>query len=198
MKWQFGKTTQRVAAFTLSIFLMLSQAAQAENNIGTGDVAGDLAALVDSNVFVLNSAGALTLVKTAYLTAGGTALTSGSTLPTGTQVDFMIYVNNMSSVPIADVSMQDVLDPLFLYQGGTIRVDNGVANCALTACTQAEVDAIYASAILPANARTDGVDADTASFAGVTVDAGNENVANGQIDVAANTVMALVFTVTVQ
>jgi len=189
---------QRIAAFTVSVFLMLSQAAQAENNIGTGDVAGDPLALVDSNVFVLNSAGALTLVKTAYLTAAGTALTSGATLPTGTQVDFMIYVNNLSSVPITDISMRDVLDPLFLYQGGTIRVDNAVANCALAACTQAEIDAVYASAILPANARTDGVDADTASFAGVTVDAGNQNVANGQLDVAANTVMALVFTVTVQ
>lgn len=197
MKRQVRKSMQRIAAFTLSVFLMLSQAAQAENNIGTGDVAGDAAALVDSNVFVLNSAGALTLVKTAYLTASGTALPSGSTLPSGTQVDFMIYVNNLSSVAVADVSIQDVLDPLFVYQAGTIRVDNSVANCAAAACTPAEVDAIYAAAAAAA-ASTDGVDADTASFAGVTVDAGNQNVANGQLDVAANTVMALVFTVQVQ
>ena len=197
MKQQFVKYLQRFAVIMLGT-LVLGQAAQAENNIGTGDVAGDAAALADSNVFVLNSGGALTLVKTAYLTSGGTVLPSGSTLPSGTQVDFLIFVNNMSSVSIDDVSIQDVLDPLFVYQAGTIRVDNAVANCAAATCDAGEIDAIYASAILPANAESDGLDADTASFAGVTVDAGNENVANGQLDVAANTVMALVFTVEVQ
>jgi len=91
----------------------------------------------------------------------------------------MIYVNNQSDLLVADVSIQDVLDVLFAYTDGTIRVDNSVAECALAACTPAEELAIYNAARVTA-ALTDGVNADTASFAGVTVDVGNQNVANGQ------------------
>lgn len=178
----------------------MSQTANAEDNTGTGDVAGDPAALVDSNVFQLFSTGAsLTLVKTAFLTADGSALTTGATLPQGTLVDFMIYVNNEGSVATSDVSIQDVLDPLFVYQVGTIRVDNSVANCAATACTPAEEDAIYAAAAA-ATAGTDPIDApDTVSFnGGNTVDVGDQSVANGQVDAAGNAVLAVVFTVQVQ
>ena len=199
MKRQFGKTLQRIAAFTLGVFLMLSHVAQAEDNIGTGDVAGDTNALTDSNVFQLFSTGAgLALVKTAFLTSNGNPITSGSTLPQGTLVDFMIYVDNKASVVISDVSVQDVLDPLFVYQAGTIRVDNSQANCAGATCNAAEEAAIYAAAAAAA-AGTDVVDApDTVSFAGVTVDVGDQSVANGQLDAAANAVLAVVFTVQVQ
>lgn len=177
--------------------LFVSGAAMAAPNQGTGDVAGDGAALVDSNVFNLLSTGsALTLVKRAFL-ADGTPITSGSTLPTGTLVKFMIYVNNTSSIQISDVSMRDVLDPLFLYEAGTIKVDNSVANCAAIACTPAEEAAVFAAADASA-ALSDAVDADVASFAGVTVDAGNQNVANAQMNASANTVLALVFSVRMQ
>ena len=183
----------------LGVFLILSPVAQAADNTGTGDVSGDAAALVDSNVFQLFTTGAaLTLVKTAFLNSTGVQLTSGDTLPAGTMVDFMIYVNNTASVAVTDTSIQDVLDPLFVYQAGSIRVDNSVGDCAAVACTPAEEAAIYASAIAVA-ASTDAVDApDVASFAGVTVDVGDENVLNGQQDAAANSVLAVVFTVQVQ
>ena len=103
MKRQFARTLQRIVALSLGVFLTLSHVAQAADNTGTGDVAGDPAALVDSNVFQLFSTGAaLTLVKTAFLTSDGTPLTSGATLPQGTNVDFMIYVNNSASVTITD------------------------------------------------------------------------------------------------
>ena len=199
MKRQFVKKLQHIAALMLGVFLILSPVAQAADNQGTGDVASDPAALVDSNIFQLFSTGAaLTLVKTAYLNSTGVELTSGDTLPVGTLVDFMIYVNNSGSVAVNDTSIQDVLDPLFLYQAGTIRVDNAVANCAADPCTNLEEAAIYASAIL-VGASTDAVDApDVASFAGVTVDVGDENVLNGPQNVAANSVLAVVFTVQVQ
>ena len=87
--------------------------AQAADNTGTGDVAGDPAALGDSNVFQLFSSGALTLVKRAFLTADQTPLTSGDTLPAGTNVDFIIYVNNQSDLVIADRTIEDDLDRLF-------------------------------------------------------------------------------------
>ncbi|MFQ5549064.1 MAG: hypothetical protein ACE5FV_12285 [Woeseia sp.] len=193
------KTMQHLAALMLGVLLILGHAAQAADNTGTGDVAGDPTALTDSNVFQLFSTPALTLVKTAFLTVGGTQLTSGDTLPAGTLVDFMIYVDNKASIGVTDVTIQDVLDPLFAYQAGTIRVDNSVANCAGAACTPAEEAAIYAAAAAAA-AGTDLIDApDTVSFnGGTTVDAGNQNVANGQLDAAANAVLAVVFTVQVQ
>jgi hypothetical protein len=139
----------------------------------------------------------LTLVKTAFLTSDGSQLTTGATLPLGTLVDFMIYVNNQSDLLVADVSIQDVLDALFVYTAGTIRVDNSVAECAIAACDAAEELAIYNAARVTA-ALTDGVDGDTASIAGVTIDVGNQNVANGPLDSAANSVLAVVFTVQVQ
>ncbi len=197
MKRQFGKTLQHIAALTLGVLLTLGQVAQAANNQGTGDVAGVGANLTDSNVFILSSTGSgLVLVKTAFLTSSGAQLTSSDTVPAGTSVDFMIYVNNESSVAISDVSIQDVLDAAFTYQAGTIKIDNSVADCAAT-CDAAEEQAVYAAAILT-TALTDGAGDDTASFAALTVDAGNSVVGtNARLDVAANTVLALVFTVVV-
>ncbi len=198
MKRQYGKITQHLAALMLGVLLILSPVAQAADNTGIGDVAGDPAALVDSNVFQLFSSGALTLVKTAWLTAAGTPLTSGDTLPAGTDVDFMIYVNNKSDLAVLDVTIEDVLDALFLYTPGTIRVDNASAECGVTLCTVIEEQAIYDAAILVA-AGTDLVSgADSVSFVGTTVDVGNANQANAQQDAAANSVLAVVFTVTVQ
>ncbi len=197
MKRQFGKTLQHIAALTLGVFLTLGHVAQAANNQGTGDVAGVGADLTDSNTFILSSTGSgLVLVKTAFLTSSGTQLTSSDTVPAGTSVDFMIYINNESSVPISDVSIRDVLDAAFTYQAGSIRIDNTVADCAAT-CDAAEEAAIYAAAE-DNTPLTDAAADDTASFAALTVDAGNSVVgANAQLDVAANTVLALVFTVVV-
>lgn len=201
MKRQF-RNLARLATAAIGLILIMSQTANAADNTGTGDVAGDPAALVNSNVFQLFSTGAsLTLVKTAFLTADGTPLTSGATLPQGTLVDFMIYVNNEGSVTTSDVSVQDVLDTLFVYQPGTIRVDNSIANCAVTVCDSTEEAAIYAAAAA-ATAGTDAVGAptpDSVSFDGTdTIDVGNESVANVQLDAAGNAVLAVVFTVQVQ
>ncbi len=196
MKRQFGKTLQHIAALTLGVFLTLGHVAQAAPNQGTGDVAGDGAALGNSNVFNLSSASALTLVKTAFLTVGGTPLADNDTVPAGTSVDFMIYINNESSVAINDVSIQDVLNVAFTKDVDNIHIDTAVADCGVT-CDAAEEAAIYASAIAT-GALTDAAGDDTVSFAALTVDAGNSVVGtNTRLDVPANKVLALVFTVVV-
>ena len=199
MKRQFGKTLQHIAALALGVFLTLGHVAQAAPNQGIGDVGGDGAALGDSNVFNLSSTGSgLVLVKTAFLTSDATQLSDNDTVPSGTSVDFMIYINNESSVAINDVSIQDVLDAAFTYQAGTIKIDNSIVDCGAT-CDTTEEAAVYAAAILTA-ALSDGVDGDTARYdiPTLTVDAGDENVVgNGTLNVAANTVLALVFTVVV-
>ncbi len=201
MKRQNGKIMQRVAALMLGVLLTLGTVAQAAFNAGTGDVAGVDADLTNSTPFELLSSPTLTLVKTAFLTSTGAELTTGDSLPAGTQVDFMIYVNNASSIQITDVSIQDILDPLFLYSSPSIRLDNSVADCGAT-CDNTEEAAIYAAASGSGVLTDAAAGGDAVSFAAgppETIDAGDENVAgNDQLDIAANTVLALVFTVTVQ
>jgi uncharacterized repeat protein (TIGR01451 family) len=201
MKRQYGNITQRIAALMLGVLLTLGQVAQAAINTGTGDVAGDTAALLDSNDFELLSSGAtMTLVKTAFLTSDGSQLTSGATLPSGTLVDFMIYVNNSGSVAINDTSIQDILDPLFVYQAGTIRVDNSFT-CALAVCAAGEEPGIYAAALLVGAGSDLPGAGDTVSFDGpsLTIDIGDEiETTNDQQDAAAGVVLAVIFTVQVQ
>ncbi len=203
MKRQIGKNLRRAAATACAAILAMCsfQTAFAENNIGLGDINGDSAALADSNTFQLSSTGdGLELVKTAWMTSDGSPITNNSTVPKGTYVDFMIFVNNKGSIAINDISIRDVLDPLFVYQADSIRVDNSVGDCALAVCDTTEEAVIYAaaSAVLPTN--SDGVDGDTSSYDGptTTVDAGDENVLNGTLNAAADSVLAVVFTVQVQ
>ena len=197
MKRQFEKIMQRIAALTLGIFLILSPVAQAADNTGTGDVAGVVGDLVDSNTFTL-TASTPTLVKRAFLAGGGAALTSGDVLPAGTSIDFLIYLVNEADVAILDVSIQDDLTG-FTYTTGTIRVLNTTLSSVCTdpaACTAGEEVTIYDD-VRVTGALLDTVElGDAASFIGTQVDVGDEVQTNAQQDVSANTILALVFTVT--
>jgi hypothetical protein len=197
MKRQFGKTLQHIAALTLGVLLTLGHVAQAAPNQGTGDVADVPADLTDSNVFNLSSTGSgLVLVKTAFLTSSGAQLSNNDTVPAGTSVDFMIYINNESSVAISDVSMQDVLNVAFTKDVDNIHIDTAVADCGVS-CDATEEAAIYASAIAT-GPLTDAAGDDTVSFAALTVDAGNSvEGTNTRLDAPGNKVLALVFTVLV-
>lgn len=137
----------------------------------------------------------LSIIKRAFQ-IDGTPVPTGSVLPTGLPVKFLIYVNNPSG-PITDVSIQDILDPGFIYVPGSTKYDNSAANCGTTTCTGAEEAAIFAAAD-SATVGTDAVDGDVASFTGVTLDIGNQNAANAQLDIAGNRVWAVVFTFRMQ
>ena len=96
------------------------------------------------------------------------------------------------------MTIADTLDVLFGYTAGTIRVDNAVAECGVTICTGVEEQAIYDAAIL-IGAGTDAVGGDSVSYVGTTVDVGDENQGGNTVqNAAANSVLAVVFTVTVQ
>jgi hypothetical protein len=160
----------------------------AADNQATGDIAGDGSDLNDSNVFTLNTT-TLGLVKTAFLT-DGTQLTSGDDVARGTAVQFMVHVDNPTDVPVIDLNLEDVLDPAFVYQASTIKVDNSVASGSPPA-------AIYA-AVNAAATLDDAVDAvDVAGISGTTVSAGS-GAGNAQLDIAADRVWAILFTVEVQ
>lgn len=146
---------------------------------------------------IINGPGALSLVKKAYL-ADGTPVPDGTVLPRGTRVKYLIYIDNKGRV-LRDVSIRDVLDPTFTYQAGTLKVDNSVENCAAAACTTAEEAAIF-TAVDSVPSATDTVDGDQVSYdpASTTIDAGNENASNGQVNIAPRSVFALSFTVKMQ
>jgi hypothetical protein len=137
----------------------------------------------------------LKIVKRAFQ-SDGTPIASGSTLPAGMPVKYMLYINNPGGL-VADASMRDVLDPVFLYVAGSIKYDNSVASCAAAACTAGEEAAIFAAAD-SGTVGSDAVDGDVVSFTGVTLDIGNQTAANAQLDIAGGKVWAVVFTIRMQ
>ena len=194
MKRQYGKIMQRLAALMLGAFLFASPMAQAATNTALGDIAGVPGDLDDSNVFEL-IASAPTLVKAAFLTSDGTPLTSGARLPAGTSVDFLIYLNNVAGIDILDVGIQDTLVG-FTYVADTIRVLN-TTTCAGDPCLAAEEQTIYDDA-RATGALSDTPGNDVASLNGTTVEVGNNGIdtGNAQQNAVANTVLAVVFTAT--
>jgi len=139
------------------------------------------------------------LVKTAWFTATGLPITDGANLPVGTQVDFLIYVDNKSDLIISDVTIRDTLVGLFAYNApDNIRVDNSEGECALALCDATEEKAIYDAAIIAAAGTDVSSGADSVSYTGTSVNVGNENeAANAEQSAAANMVLAVVFTVTI-
>ena len=174
-----------VMALVMGLGLLLSGPAMAANNQGTGDIGGDSASLNSSNVFSLFTT-TMSLNKMAFL-ASGTQLTSGATLPRGTEVRFVIYIDNTTLFPLNDVSVQDVLDPVFAYQAGSMKVDNTLASGASQALIYSTVNAV-------AGTVSDVIGDDVASAVGVTIDVGNSVVGtNSQLDIAADSVWAILF-----
>lgn len=170
-------------AFTPTVLL-------AADNQATGNIAGVDADLDDSNTFTLNSV-TLALVKAAFL-SDGTALTSGISVPKGTLVKFMIYVDNTTAVQVNTVNVADVLDATFAYQAGTIKVD-------ASQNTGATVANIF-TAVNAASALTDavsGVD-EVGYTAGTTTISAGSAAGNTAVNVPASKVWAMLFNVVIQ
>ena len=182
-KW---KTCISVTAMAfVAAVLMIPGSAMAAPNQGTGDIGGINADLANSNIFSLSST-TLALSKTAFLT-DGTRLNTGDTLPRGTVVQFMIYIDNPTAFDVYDVSIQDVLDTAFAYQTGTMQVDN-------SASTGDTPTQIYTAVSGGAAVTDNPLDGDVASAVGVTIDVGNSVVGtNGDLDIAPSSVWAILF-----
>jgi hypothetical protein len=126
----------------------------------------------------------------------GTPLADGALIATGTEVKFLIYINN-KGVALNDVSTQDILDPTFSYVDGTLQIDNSATECATNICTATEESNIF-TAVNATSFITDSINGDGARFNGTnTIDAGDDTVpGNGTININANSVWALLFSVT--
>ena len=153
----------------------------------------------DMGAFESSCAVTPVLYKKAFLT-DGTPIASGTTLPKGTLVKYLIYINNIGGA-VSDVSVQDQLDPTFAYQTTSIRMDNTVDKCAAAVCTALEEDTIF-TAVNGTGALDDGIDlVDEVSYISgppEIIDAGNQNQANKQLDIAADKVWALLINVKIQ
>ncbi len=149
----------------------------------------------DQLEFIWTVPAPLAIVKRAFQ-LDGTTIPTGTTLPSGLPVRFLLYISNPGG-PVVDVSMQDVLDPTFLYMAGSIRYDASITSCAAATCTALEEAAIFAAADSGA-VRTDAVDSDVVSFTGVTLDVGNQSAANTELDISGGKVWAVVFTIRMQ
>jgi hypothetical protein len=136
----------------------------------------------------------LDFVKRAFW-PDGTPIPTGATIPRGVEFKYMLYINNRG-IARSDVSARDVLDPAFLYQAGTLQVDNSVAECVAAICTALEEQAIF-TAVRAAAFLSDAADGDVASYNGgsASVDAGNGNAANAQLNINADSVWAISFSV---
>ena len=182
-KWKTCFTVTAVAIMAAA--LLMAGPAMAADNQGTGNVAGVPGSLNSSNIFSLIPT-SMSLNKMAFLN-DGTQLTSGDTLPRGTEVKFVIYIDNTTAVGMSDVSIQDVLDSAFAYQSGTMQVDNSAA----TGDTPTQ---IYTAVNGGAPVTDDPLDGDVASAVGVTIDVGDSVVGtNGQLDIAPSSVWAILF-----
>ena len=116
---------------------------------------------------------------------------TGATIPSGVGFKYLLYINN------PDIARSDVLDPAFQYQAGTIQVDNSVVECALAVCTATEEGDIFA-AVDDNGFLTDADGDDVASYTGspsFRVDAGKGTEANAQLNIDADKVWAILFSV---
>jgi uncharacterized repeat protein (TIGR01451 family) len=179
-----------------SVLALAPSVALAAPNTGTGDINGVDGDLTNSSVFNL-SAVTLGLIKTAFL-SDGTELGDGDSVPSGTTVHFLIYVNNSTAVPVDDVTIQDTLNAAFTYTATSIRVDNS-ESCALAVCDNTEEGDIF-TAVLAQTPLSDTPGNDVGSYdtPTTTVDVGDGNeITNAQVDILANRVYAVLVTVTV-
>jgi uncharacterized repeat protein (TIGR01451 family) len=146
----------------------------------------------DSDSVDIDPVLALDIVKRAFW-PDGTAIPSGVDIPSGVEFKYLLYINNPGGA-VTDVSVRDVLDPAFVYQTPSIQVDNSILSCALATCDPGEEAAIFA-AVDGATVLTDATGDDVVSYGALTVDAGDENVGNAQLDIGGNAVWAILFSV---
>ena len=155
----------------------------------------------DLGWFVIEFRPPLEMVKRAFQ-SDGTPIANGATLPRGTAVKFLIYVDNFGAA-LADVSLQDVLDPAFLYQASSMKVDGTLQSSVVCPAGICDEAAIFSQVDGSGTPVSDGdLDGDVASYTALplpTIDLGDGvKPSNTQLDVAADRVWAVVFTISMQ
>lgn len=183
-----------VIAMAMIVFTPTVAMAIPGDNQGTGDIAGIAGDLTDSNVFNLTSS-TLVMVKTAF-TDAGVELTSGDTVPGGTTVKFVIYVDNTTDSPANDVRMEDLLnDTDFTYVTGSLSWNNlATATGATTATIYSNTDLGGSGVVLTdlVSAADEASANDTVSPDSITMGA-HATQTNAALNIPANMIAAFMF-----
>lgn len=194
-----GFISLSAVAFIASLLLSPLNA-DAATNTALGSIAGISADLSNSNDVILNSQ-TLALVKKAFLTDGTALLGDGTeTLPRGTQVRFLIYVNNATLFDIADVRVSDQLTGFAFVSGGLFHEANVLNACGAAICTPGEEAALLTTITGNAlNQRGEGTaDADSMSYDTPTTTVSAGQTANAAITANADSAWGMVFEATIQ
>jgi len=152
-----------------------------------------------SNTVTLFSAdiSGLQLFKRAFLD-DGTPIADSTTLPIGTTVKFMIYIDNYTAASIDDLNIADALAG-FTYTAGTIKMSTTLPNCLAGdgTCTVAEEGTMFTTLNGLAALNDDVSTAnDAAGFSGGTISAGS-TAGNQALDMLPNQAWGLLFTTTI-
>lgn len=188
-----------LAASLLAVSLLTTSALAATNQaLGSiGTVSADLA---DSNIITLNSQG-LSLFKRAFLASDNSVIADGSTLPSGTKIRFLIYVNNPTAYAVGDVRVTDQLAGftyVTLLNGGVLREANVPNACAAAACSAGEESGIL-TAVLATADKTEAADADSLSYdSGTTTVSAGLTANTTSITANATSAWGMVFEATIQ
>jgi len=146
--------------------------------------------------WVMASNNCVNLTKRAFLT-DGTPVADGSSLPVGTKIHFMLYIENSNAGTLSNINVSDVLDPAFQYMpiagGGTLKVDNSVDIGASDA-------AIYSAVSSTPNLSEDLVNGSLVAgyTPGTTTISAGSDAGNATLNIAPNKVWAILFEVTLQ
>ena len=107
--------------------------------------------------------------------------------------------DNTTATSLNDVTVQDLLDPVFAYQSGTIKVDN-TQSCAAAICNPGEESVIFSNVDDNAALSDAAAPGDVGSFdGGDTLDLGDGNEGgNDPLDLNASGVWVVLFTARMQ
>jgi len=196
----FGLFRSAILALLVGTLILGPSMALAATNTASFGIAASPS--INSNTVTLFSVDttSLQLFKRAFL-ADGTPIVDSSTLPIGTTVKFMIYVDNFTGSAVSDLNITDTLTVgEFSYVSPSIKMLNTLANCAAAdgTCTPAE-EALMFTALDGAGALTDAIStADPVGYdiPSTTVSAGR-TAGNQQLNIVSGQAWGLLFTTTI-
>lgn len=194
----FGVFRSAILALLVGTLIFGPSMALAATNQASFGIA--VAPATNSNIVTLFSVdtSGLQLFKRAFL-ADGTPIVDSSTLPIGTTVKFLLYVDNIAGAAVSDLNIADTLAG-FTYTANSIKMLTNLPGCAANdgTCTAVEEAAMFAT-LDPTGNLTDLVStADAAGFGtpALTITAGR-TAGNQQLDLLLDQTWGLLFTTTI-
>ena len=185
----------------LTAAVLLPSISQAATNIGRGDLGADpLAAdsdfITDSAALVINAV-KLAVTNLAFVDDGtGTAIPTGSNVPKGTIVKYMLYIDNSTLFAASDVRLVDLLDETaFTYQAGSLRWNNTVtATAAPVATIFTDTNAGASVALTDAISNADVASADTTQTPNDRITMGAHTAqANAALNIPAGKIVSFMY-----